>query len=67
MNQIRSSLKLNCWFYVEFCFLIWNSRSLFKNFQNHYFIELYGRKSLHIKSFSAIESENLVRISNFFV
>ena len=25
-------LKLNCWF------LIWNSRRLFKNFQNHYFI-----------------------------
>ena len=29
--------------------------------------ELYGRESLHIESFSAIESENLVRISKFFV
>ena len=29
--------------------------------------ELYGCKILHIESFSAIESENLVRISKFFV
>ena len=29
--------------------------------------ELYGRKILHIESFSAIESENLVRISKFVV
>ena len=29
--------------------------------------ELYDRKILHIESFSAIESENLVRISKFFV
>ena len=29
--------------------------------------ELYGRKILQIKSFSAIESENLVRTSKFFV
>ena len=28
---------------------------------------MYGRKSLQIESFSAIESENLVRISDFFV
>ena len=28
--------------------------------------ELYGRKILHLESFSAIESENLVRISKFF-
>ena len=28
--------------------------------------ELYGHKILHIESFSAIESENLVRISKFF-
>ena len=27
--------------------------------------ELYGRKILHIESFSAIESENLVRISKY--
>ena len=29
--------------------------------------ELYGRKILHIESFSAKESENLVRIAKFFV
>ena len=29
--------------------------------------ELYGRKILHIESLSAVESENLVRISKFFV
>ena len=29
--------------------------------------ELYGRKIFHIESFSDIESENLVRISKFFV
>ena len=29
--------------------------------------ELYGRKILQIESFSAIESENLVRISEFFI
>ena len=29
--------------------------------------ELYDRKILHIERFSAIESENLVRISEFFV
>ena len=29
--------------------------------------ELYGRKILHIESFSAIASENLVRISKFFL
>ena len=29
--------------------------------------ELYGCKILHIESFSAIESENLVRISKFLV
>ena len=29
--------------------------------------ELYGRKILHIERFSAIESENLVRISKFFI
>ena len=29
--------------------------------------ELYGRKILHIENFSAIESENLVRILKFFV
>ena len=29
--------------------------------------ELYGRKVLHIESLLAIESENLVRISTFFV
>ena len=28
--------------------------------------ELYGCKILHIESFSAIESENLIRISKFF-
>ena len=28
---------------------------------------LYGRQILHIESFSAIESENLVRISKFFI
>ena len=27
---------------------------------------LYGRKLLHIESFSAIESQNLVRMSKFF-
>ena len=29
--------------------------------------ELYGHKILHIESFSAIEFENLVRISKFFI
>ena len=29
--------------------------------------ELYGRKIIHIKSFSAQESENLVRIAKFFI
>ena len=29
--------------------------------------EMYGRKISHIESFSVIESENLVRISKFFV
>ena len=29
--------------------------------------ELYGRKILHIESFSAKQSENLVRIAKFFV
>ena len=29
--------------------------------------ELYGRKILHIESFSAKESQNLVRIAKFFV
>ena len=43
------------------------------NMQNSVFLplwdnhELYGRKVLHIESFSAIKSENLVRISKFFV
>ena len=41
--------------------------------KNQYFLslwdnyELYGYKFLHIKSFSTIESENLVRISKFFI
>ena len=29
--------------------------------------ELYGRKILHIESFSAKETENLVRIAKFFI
>ena len=29
--------------------------------------ELYGCKILHIESFAAVESENLARISKFFV
>ena len=29
--------------------------------------EVYGHKILHIESFSVIESENLVRISKFFI
>ena len=39
-------------------------KSVFSPFWDDY--ELYGRKILHIERFSAIESENLVRISKFF-
>ena len=39
--------------------------SVFLPLWNNY--ELYGRKILHIESFSATKSENLVRISEFFV
>ena len=45
--------------------LINMQKSVFLPLWDNY--ELYGRKILHIKSFSAIESENLVRISKFFV
>ena len=41
--------------------LINMQKSVFLPFWYNY--ELYGRKILHIKSFSAIESENIVRIS----
>ena len=40
-------------------------KSVFSPLWNNY--ALYGRKILHIESFSAIESENLVTISKFFV
>ena len=45
--------------------LINMQKSVFLPLWDNY--ELYGRKILHIKSFSAIESENLVGISKFFV
>ena len=45
--------------------LINTQKSVFLPLWDNY--ELYGRKILHIESFSAIESENLVRISKFFV
>ena len=45
--------------------LIHMLKSVFLPLWDNY--ELYGRKILHIESFSAIESENLVRISKFFV
>ena len=45
--------------------LINMQKSVFLPLWDNY--ELHGRKILHIESFSAIESENLVRISKFFV
>ena len=45
--------------------LINMQKSVFLPLWDNY--ELYGRKILHIESFSAIESENLVRISTFFI
>ena len=45
--------------------LINMQKSVFLPLWDNY--ELYGGKILHIESFSAIESENLVRISKFFV
>ena len=45
--------------------LINMKKSVFLPLWDNY--ELYGHKILHIESFSAIESENLVRISKFFV
>ena len=45
--------------------LIDMQKSVFLPLWDNY--ELYGRKILHIQSFSAIESENLVRTSEFFV
>ena len=44
--------------------LINMQKSVFLPLWDNY--ELYGHKILHIESFSAIESENLVRISKFF-
>ena len=40
-------------------------KSVFLPLWNNY--ELYGRKILHIESFSAMKAENVVRISKFFV
>ena len=45
--------------------LINTQNSVFLPLWDNY--ELHGRKMLHIESFSAIESENLVRISKLFV
>ena len=45
--------------------LINMQKSVFLQLYDNY--ELYGRKIMHIESFSAIKSENLVRISKFFV
>ena len=45
--------------------LINMQKSVFLPLWDNY--ELYGRKILHIESFSAIESENLVGILKFFV
>ena len=45
--------------------LINMQKSVFLPLWDNY--ELNGRKILQIESFSAIESENLVRISKFFV
>ena len=45
--------------------LINMQKSVFLPLWDNY--ELYGRKILHIESFAAIESENLVRIPKFFV
>ena len=44
---------------------IYMQKSVFLPLWDNY--ELYSRKSLHIATFSAIEYENLVRISKFFV
>ena len=45
--------------------LINMQKSVFLPLWDNY--ELYGHKLLHIETFSAIESENLVKISKFFV
>ena len=45
--------------------LINMQKSVFLPLWDNY--ELYGGKILHIERFSAIESENLVRISKLFV
>ena len=45
--------------------LINMQKSVFLALWDNY--ELYGRNILYIERFSAIESENLVRISKFFV
>ena len=45
--------------------LINMQNSVFLALQDNY--ELSGCKIVHIKTFSAVESENLVRIAKFFV
>ena len=45
--------------------LINMQKSVFLPLRDNY--ELYGRNILHIESFFAIEFENLIRISKFFV
>ena len=78
-HSFNQKFAFNCWecFLLKACFhsgpqvqhgmgpLINMQKSVFLPLWDDY--ELYGRKILHIESFSAIESENLVRISKFFL